>query len=80
MPVVYVMSAVPALIAATSPVDMLMVATEALPLLHVPPVTGLLSVVVDPSHSNNVPVMAPGVVLTVIDFVATPVPQLFAAT
>lgn len=52
----------------TTPVDEPTAATDVLLLDHVPPVTGLLSVVVWPTHTVAAPVMVPGavVMLTVV--------------
>lgn len=53
---VYVITAVPAAMPVTTPVDGATVATSRLPLLHVPPGMVLLSVVVAPSHTLATPV------------------------
>ena len=63
------MVAVPAVTPVTTPVDEPIVAF-ALPLLHVPPVTRSLSVVVAPAHTLAVPAMAVGTGFTVIGLVA----------
>jgi hypothetical protein len=49
-----------------------MVATDVLPLVQVPPVTALVSTVVDPAHTAVVPVIGPGVAATVSVDVAVP--------
>ena len=45
----------------------LTVATDVLPLLHAPPPVALLSIVVPPEQTIVVPVIAAGVLLTVIE-------------
>lgn len=55
----------PAAIPVTTPVLELTVATDVLPLLHVPPLVALLNVVVNPTQVLAMPVLAPGPVLTV---------------
>ena len=59
---VYVIVAVPAAPAVTTPVDVPIDATEGLLLLHVPPAApvGLESVVVPPKQSTLLPVITPG--------------------
>jgi hypothetical protein len=56
---------VPAPIPSTSPVIELIVATELLLVLHVPPVVALVSTVVCPLHKFNAPALAASVPLTV---------------
>jgi hypothetical protein len=63
---VYVMFAVPAATAFSKPVELLMVATAVVPLVHVPPDGVEEKVVVDPLHTTVEPaVMLPGKLLTV---------------
>ena len=71
------MTAVPALMALTLPM-VSMVATEGVPLLHVPPVVMSVSKVVSPAQRDEVPEMelTLGVVEMVILWVAMAVPQL----
>lgn len=71
------MVAVPAVMPVTAPV-LLTLATAVLLLLHTPPVTASLNVVVPPVHTVMVPVMVPadGVPDTVTVVVALAVPQL----
>jgi hypothetical protein len=54
-----------------------MVATDVLPLVHTPPVTALLNVVVAPAHTVAVPVIEPadGAALTVTAAMVVAVPQ-----
>lgn len=54
--------------------DVLPTLTSALVLYHVPPVVVLLNVVVVPMHIVAAPVIAPGIVLTLIVFVETQPP------
>lgn len=54
------MVAVPIELPVTSPVLLPTVATPTVPLVHVPPVVALLSVVIEPTHTVAVPVMAAG--------------------
>lgn len=54
----------------TMPVVRPTLAIEGAPLVHVPPGAGLPSTVVLPWHTDKVPVIAPGDVLTVTFFVA----------
>lgn len=61
----YVMVAVPLVTPVTTPAE-LMVATPVLLLLHEPPAVASAKVTVAPVHTLVVPVMAAGVVLTVI--------------
>ena len=56
---VYVMTAVPAVEAVTTPL-VVMLAIVGLPLCHVPPVVASFSVAVAPGHRAAVPVMAAG--------------------
>jgi hypothetical protein len=58
------MLAAPAATAVTTPVDGLTVATDVVPLVHVPPVGVELSEVVLPAHMVVVPVIADGAELT----------------
>ena len=55
----------------TIPVDAPIVATAVLLLLHVPPATVLLSVILDPTHTADVPVIAAGIAYTVTVAYAT---------
>lgn len=59
------MSAVPAATPVTMPVPDPTVAVAVLPLVHVPPDGEELNVVVAPSHTVAVPVIAPAALLTV---------------
>lgn len=59
------MAAFPARMPDTTPVLAPTVAIDVLPLVHVPPVVALLSVVFVPSHISNVPVIAAGSGFTV---------------
>lgn len=61
---------VPALTPVAMPLVEPIVATPVLPLLHVPPGTLLLSVVVAPWHTEVVPPMAEGAAFTVNTVVA----------
>ncbi len=58
--------------------DELIVPTDVLLLLHVPPPVALLSVIVAVTHSTDAPVMVPaeGVEVTVTIFVVDALPQL----
>lgn len=56
---------VPAIIPVTSPVDGLIVATDVLELVHVPPPVTLLRDVVRPTHTEFAPVIGSGVAFTV---------------
>lgn len=70
----YVTVDVPGAIAETTPV-LVMVATEVLLLLHVPPAVALDHVIVVPAHAVAEPLIAAGAALTVIVWVALqPVP------
>ncbi len=60
------MVAVPSEPAVTEPVTGSMLATAALVLLHVPPVTASLNVLVPPVHKSGDPRIAVGVALMVI--------------
>lgn len=63
---------------ATTPVDVLIVATLVLELFHTPPDTVLVSVVVELSHTVAVPLMvATGLTVTVVDLVQ-PVESVYA--
>lgn len=53
-----------------TPLTGVMVAIEVLLLVHVPPVTLLLNVVVDPSHIEDIPVISVGDTCTVTVVVA----------
>ena len=71
--------AVPVATPVTTPVALLMVATDTLLLLQVPPLTVEVSVIDAPVHTVAGPLIVPadGDGLIVIVFVATAVPQLF---
>ena len=56
---------VPAATAATTPEALPIVATDVVPLLHVPPEVVLLNVVLPPTQADNTPVIAEGAELTV---------------
>ncbi len=58
----------PVLIPVTTP-EASTVALEGLPLVHVPPGTGFVSVIVEPIQTVLLPDMGPGAALTVTDFV-----------
>lgn len=75
---VYVILAVPLDTPVTTPV-LLTMAMPVVELLHVPPPTLFVNVVVLPGHTVLAPVIVPGltVELTVTVFVAVAVPQLF---
>jgi hypothetical protein len=60
------MPPVPALTPVTTPVAVATVATDPVPCTHVPPLTEFDNVVVEPWQSTIVPVIAPGIGLTVI--------------
>jgi hypothetical protein len=66
----YVIIAVPTVTPVTIPVDEPMVATDVLLLLHVPPPVALDNVVVAPTQTDNVPVIAAGNEFTVTTLVA----------
>jgi hypothetical protein len=71
------MVVVPPLTPLTTPVEDTTVATDVLLLLHVPPDAVFVNVVVDPSHTVNVPPMVPGVGVTLTAWVeAVPQPVL----
>lgn len=61
----YVITALPADIPATTPVVKPMAATAVFALLHVPPGNALNNVVLAPSHTTATPVIPPGTELTV---------------
>ena len=61
VPKPYVMLVVPADSVVTNPVVKPIVATLGLPLIHVPPKTASVHVVVCPTHSTPVPIMGSGV-------------------
>ena len=65
----YEMVGVPAEIPVTKPVPVPIVAREVLLLLHVPPIVTSDKVVVEPTHTFIVPVIAAGTGLTVMIFV-----------
>ena len=69
---------VPTATPVTNPVEEITVATDVFPEVHVPPEDASVSVVVLPTHTDVVPVMAPaeGRGFTVTTFVADAVPQL----
>jgi hypothetical protein len=67
---IYEMVVVPTEPLVTTPVDGCMLATPAFVLLHVPPATALLSVVVSPIHTLDAPVIGSSG-LTDTTFVAT---------
>jgi len=67
------MPATPGVIPVTTP-DVLPTLTSALVLYQVPPVVELLRVVLAPTQMLAMPVMTPGMVLTVIVFVDTQPP------
>ena len=74
-PTVYMMLASPALTPDTTPVVRFTLALSAASLLHVPPDVALLSVVVCPTHTTAVPVLAPMPEFTVtVAVLAQPVP------
>ena len=75
-PVVYVIVAVPAEIPVTVPEPEPMVAMAGLLLVHMPPVTALVRVVVAPTQTCRVPPMEAGVVTTVTIVVVTHAPML----
>ena len=68
-PVLYVITALPGEIPVTMPVALPTVAIAGLLLLHVPPVTVLLSVAVVPGHTLLFPVIVAGAGLTVTTMV-----------
>jgi hypothetical protein len=75
---VYVIEAVPAETPVNTPALALIVATDVLPLLHIPPVTGLDKDAVSPWQTAIVPVISPGNELTVIVAeTEQPVPTLY---
>jgi hypothetical protein len=65
LPIAYTIEVVPAAIAETMPLEEPTVAIEVFELLHTPPLTELLNVVVPPEHIPNVPVIADGAPFTV---------------
>lgn len=71
------MVALPELTPDTIPVAEPTVATDVLPLLHVPPLTALPSVELPPMHTLDVPVIVPadGAPFTVTTAVAVAVPH-----
>lgn len=70
-------TAVPGAIAVTTPVPEPIVATAALPLVHVPPVVAQVRVVVFPLHTLSVPAIGAIYRFTVTVLVACAVPQMF---
>lgn len=71
----------PAEIPFTTPVEELTVAIDALPLLHVPPVTEFARAVVCPTHTVVTPVLAGNVGLTVtIVVLKHPEPDVYVIT
>jgi hypothetical protein len=69
--IVYTIVVVPVETALTIPEAASITATEGVLLVHVPPVTELLSASVEPRHSVAEPVIAEGMALTVTTAVAT---------
>lgn len=69
-PNVYVIVGVPAATPVTIPEELPTVASARLLLVHVPPETALVNVVVNPTHTLVVPEKEPGEGLTVIGHVA----------
>lgn len=65
---------VPADIPVATPVPMPIVPTAVVPLLHVPPANGWVSVVVSPSQTDNVPLIDTGAGVTVSTLVAVQPP------
>lgn len=59
------MSEVPTATPVSTPVEEIIVATDVLPLIHVPPAVASLSVMAEPMHTPGPPVMAAGSGLTV---------------
>lgn len=60
----------PAVTPVTMPVVLFTVAIAVLPLLHTPPVVGLVSVVVVPAHKPAVPLMAPTALMVIVRIAA----------
>jgi hypothetical protein len=80
-PVLYIMFAVPAPTPVTTRVPEFTVATLVLLLVHTPPATALVSVMVDPWHTVVGPPMLPGAAFTVTVFDASvPQPVLYLIT
>jgi hypothetical protein len=74
---VYVIVAVPGVMPVTTLLTEPIVATAVLPLVHVPPVVALASVVVSPTHTAVPPVIAAGSGLIVTIFeIMQPVPTV----
>jgi hypothetical protein len=69
-PRVYVITLFPAATPVTTPVVEPIVAIDALPLLHVPPVVVLVNEIVEAMHTDDGPPIAAGVVFTVTTTVA----------
>jgi hypothetical protein len=65
VPALYVIMTVPGFTPVIIPLDEPIVATDILPLLHVPPGVASASDVVDPTHTPRAPVIGPAVVFTV---------------
>jgi hypothetical protein len=63
----YLITVLPGKNALTSPVPEPIVAIEVLPLLHVPLVVALVSVIVDPAHTANDPPITAGIGNTVTE-------------
>jgi hypothetical protein len=72
-----VIVAVPEAMPVTTPVPVPTVAILVLLLVHIPPDIEELKVVVAPSHTVVVPLIAPGVAITVTTCVAATEPQPF---
>jgi hypothetical protein len=62
---------VPAVTPVTVPVALFTV-TMVLPLLHTPPVVGLVSVVVVPAHSPAAPLIAPAALMLIVRVAVQP--------
>jgi hypothetical protein len=78
VPTAYVITDVPADIPAATPVVASIVALDVLLLLHVPPGTVLVKVVVLPTHTCATPLIAGGRVTTVTALIALqPVPSVY---
>lgn len=75
-PTVYVISVVPLLMPDTTPVPDPTVAILKFPLVQVPPPGEEVNVVIEPAHKTAAPVIAAGVVLTVICLVAIQLPSV----
>lgn len=77
---VYVMTAVPALIPVTIPLAEPIFATEAFPLVQVPPVTLLVNVPVLPAHIDMRPPIVAGAAFTVTVAVVLHAPTVYVIT